>query len=377
MATLTLVRSAPATAAAAPAPAPAPNAAPAVAPASVQAIRAFRARPGAVAAWLFAVCALIALMVGVGGVTRLTQSGLSIVEWKPLAGTLPPLSDAAWAREFDAYRASSQYRLANAGMSMAAFQGIYWWEYAHRLLGRLIGLAFALPLAWFAARRAIPRGFAPRLVLLLVLGGAQGGVGWLMVASGLTPGRTSVEPRMLAAHLLAALTLFAAVLWTALDMRRLAAPAPAAAQSQTRVPVVWIVPLFALLAAQLVLGALTAGMHAGHASAEWPLMFGRLVPPLAGADWWEDPVTVMFAHRTLAWGMAAGALAAAWACARAGAGARAWAVTGAVLAQFALGVATVVTHVPIALAALHQLCAVALLASIVLLAHWARATRRG
>jgi len=338
-----------------------------------------RARPGAIAAWLFAVCGLIALMVGVGGVTRLTASGLSIVEWKPLAGTLPPLSDAAWAREFAAYRTSPQYALANRGMSLVAFQGIYWWEYAHRLLGRVIGLAFALPLAWFALRRAIPRGYALRLGVLLLLGGMQGGVGWLMVASGLTPGRTSVEPRMLAAHLLAALTLFAVVLWTALDMRALAAAAsprtalrlarfPAAALPAS--PRAWAIPMFALLALQIALGAFTAGLHGGHAADTWPLMAGALLPPLAHARWWDDPWTVVFVHRALAWGVAAAALAVAWGCARAGAGWRAWLVAGAVAAQFALGVATVVWHVPIALAAAHQLGAVTLLGALVGLAHW-------
>ena len=332
-----------------------------------------RARPGALATWLFVVTAMIALMVSVGGITRLTQSGLSIVAWKPLAGTLPPLSDAAWAREFKAYRTSPQYALANAGMGLAAFKGIYWWEYAHRLLGRVIGLAFALPLAWFALRRWIPRGLAPRLVLLLALGGMQGGVGWLMIASGLTPGRTSVEPRMLAAHLLAALTLFAAVLWTALDMRALARAGPRATRDGPR-PRAWVMPMFLALAAQLLLGAFTAGLHGGHAADTWPLMGGSLVPALAHARWWDDPWTVHFAHRTLAYAVAAGALLVAWTCARAGAGWRAWAVAGAVVAQFALGVLTVVWHVPIALAAAHQAGAVALLATLVLLAHWT--TRR-
>ena len=336
---------------------------------------AVRARPGAVAAWLFAVAAMIAVMVSVGGITRLTESGLSIVAWKPLAGTLPPLGDAAWAREFAAYQTSPQYALANRGMGLAAFKGIYWWEYAHRLLGRLIGLAFALPLAWFAVRRWLPRGYAPRLVLLLALGGMQGAVGWLMVASGLTPGRTSVEPRMLAAHLLAALTLFAAVLWTALDMRALAGAREQMAVGVPR-PRAWVVPMFALLGCQLVLGAFTAGMHAGHAADTWPLMAGSLVPALAHARWWDDPWTVQFAHRTLAYAVAAGTVAVAWVCARAGAGWRARAVAGAVMVQFALGVLTVVWHVPIALAAAHQAGAVVLLASLIILSHWAAHDRR-
>ncbi len=331
--------------------------------------RVSRARPAALAVWLFAVAGLIALMVSVGGVTRLTESGLSIVAWKPLAGTLPPLNAAAWMREFAAYRASPQYALANAGMSLAAFKGIYWWEYAHRLLGRVIGMAFALPLTWFAVRRAIPRGYAPRLVLLLALGGLQGGVGWLMVASGLTPGHTAVEPRMLAAHLLAALTLFAAIVWTALDMRALAG-AGSAVKERAR-PTGWIVPMLALLAVQLVFGAFTAGLHAGHASDTWPLMAGALVPSLASfAGWWDDPFTVQFVHRTTAYAVAGAALYVAWATWSAGAGWRARAVALAVVAQFALGVLTVVWQVPIALAAMHQACAVALVASLITLAHW-------
>lgn len=335
-------------------------------------IAAARARPGAIAAWLFAVCGLIALMVSVGGVTRLTESGLSIVEWKPISGTLPPLNDAAWVREFAAYRASPQYALANAGMGLAAFKGIFWWEYAHRLLGRVIGLAFALPLAWFALRRWVPRGYALRLTALLVLGGMQGGIGWLMVASGLTPGHTAVEPAMLAAHLLAAMSLFAAVLWTALDMRALVRADGRVAVARPRA---WILPMLVLLIMQIGLGAFTAGLHAGHASDSWPLMAGALVPALADGRWWTDPFTVQFVHRTMAYLVAGAALLAAWRLSRAGAGWRARAVALAVVVQFVLGVATIVTHVPIALAAMHQAGAVALLAATIAMAHWATAPR--
>ncbi len=335
---------------------------------------AAHARPGALATWLFAVAALVALMVTIGGITRLTESGLSIVEWKPLAGTLPPLSATAWAAEFDAYKTSSQYQIANHGMTLAQFQGIYWWEYAHRLLGRVIGLAFALPLAWFAVRRAIPRGLGPRLVGLLALGGMQGVIGWWMVASGLV-NRTDVAHERLAVHLFTALTLFAAILWTALDLRAAVRPRLRIAVPRAAAPRAWIMPLFALLALQLVLGAFTAGLHAGHASDTWPLMTGALVPALAPlAGWWNDPFTVQFAHRTTAYAVAAFALLAAWRMHRAGAGPRAIALGGAVLVQFALGVLTIVWHVPIALAAMHQAGAVLLLASLVVLAHWS--TRR-
>ena len=176
-------------------------------------------RPRALARWLFIIAGLILFMVAVGGVTRLTESGLSITEWKPVTGAIPPTTDAHWQREFDLYRASSQYALMNEGMTLEAFKRIYFWEYFHRLVGRLIGLAYAVPLAWFAVRKAIPSGFAVRLTGLLLLGGAQGAVGWFMVKSGLTD-RVNVQPAMLAAHLGMALILLGAVVWTACDFAR-------------------------------------------------------------------------------------------------------------------------------------------------------------
>ncbi|MBN8829311.1 MAG: COX15/CtaA family protein, partial [Sphingomonadales bacterium] len=162
--------------------------------------RSAAARPAALARWLYAIVGLIVLMVAVGGITRLTESGLSITQWKPVTGAIPPLSEADWQVEFAAYKQSSQYVLMNQGMTLAAFKQIYFWEFVHRLLGRVIGLAYALPLLWFAVRRAVPTGFGVRLIVLLALGGAQGAVGWFMVRSGLTD-RVNVEPAMLAAHL--------------------------------------------------------------------------------------------------------------------------------------------------------------------------------
>jgi len=324
-----------------------------------------QARPRAIAIWLFAVAALIALMVSVGGVTRLTESGLSIVKWQPVEDMVPPVSARAWQTEFTRYKATSQYRLQNHGMSLAQYKGIYFWEWLHRLLGRVIGVAFALPLAWFALRRMIPAGYAARLGVLLALGALQGAIGAWMVASGFQ-NRIDVAPERLAIHLLTALTLFAVLVWTALDLRG------EGADARPR-PRTWIAPLFAVLALQYALGAFTAGLHAGHASDTWPLMFGTVVPPLA-PTWWADAVTVQFVHRTTAYLAAALALWAAWTCRAAGA--QAFALAALVIVQFALGVATIISGVALPLAVFHQASAVALLASAVSLAHWAWNTRK-
>jgi cytochrome c oxidase assembly protein subunit 15 len=258
-------------------------------------------------------------------------------------------------------------------MAMEAFQRIYFWEYLHRLLGRLIGLAFALPLAWFALRRAIPAGFGPRLVALLALGGLQGVVGWWMVASGLVD-RVDVAHERLAVHLGLAFLILALLAWTALDLRALARPAPAPATPRPRR---WVAPFFALLAAQFTLGAFVAGLRAGTAFDTWPKMGEHWAPPgwLELAPLWrnliDNPLAVQFAHRSLAYLVAAAALAIAWRLWRAGAGWRAGALAGAVLGQFALGVAVVLTGVPLALGVAHQSGAALLLLATVAAAHWA------
>ncbi len=325
-----------------------------------------RAAHRAVALWLFAVAGLIFLMVMVGGITRLTESGLSITRWDVVSGTLPPVGEAAWQQEFAAYKASSQYQLMNKGMSLAAFKGIFFWEYVHRLLGRLIGLAFALPLAWFWITRRIPAGYKPRLLALLAAGGLQGAIGWWMVSSGLV-GRTEVAPERLAVHLTLALSIMAACIWTALDLRQSGAtPSPR--------PSRWVLPFAALLLVQIIWGAFTAGLRAGHASATWPLMAGALVPAgladsLAGLV--GDPFTVQFVHRSLAWVVAAAALTIAWRLYKAGAGPRALALGTLVLAQFFLGVAVVVSGVALPLGVAHQAMGAALVAATVWAAHWA------
>ncbi len=323
-----------------------------------------RAHPKAIAAWLLAVAALVFAMVVVGGITRLTESGLSIVKWNPIGGMVPPLSRAEWDAMFALYKASPQYQLVNEGMSLSAFKGIFFWEWLHRLLGMSIGIVFALPLATFAALRWIPRGYGWRLVALLALGGLQGAVGWWMVASGLV-NRPSVAHERLAVHLVNALVLMSGCIWTALSLRQEELSRSGAATVR---PSLWIVPFVALLTIQIVWGAFTAGLRAGHASDTWPLMFDRWVPPLASIV--DDPVSVQFVHRTLAYVVALAALAVAAVAFRAGAGRRALTMGALVVVQVALGIATIVHGVPIALAAAHQACAALLLASTIWTAHW-------
>jgi cytochrome c oxidase assembly protein subunit 15 len=327
-------------------------------------------RPVLLARWLFAIAGLILLMVVVGGVTRLTESGLSITEWKPVTGAIPPLSQADWEAEFAAYRQSSQYVLMNQGMTLAAFKQIFFWEYAHRLLGRLIGLAYALPLVWFALRRAVPRGFGLRLIFLLLLGGAQGAVGWFMVKSGLTD-RTNVEPAMLAAHLGMALILLAAVLWTAADFLRVAR-GPGTAKA--RVTLAATIPVL-LLFLQILLGALTAGLRAGYVANTWPLMNDHLVPE--GIQSWgslwmtltSDPFLVHFLHRWWAWVAAAAIIWMAGRVHRAGGERLAFALLGLTLGQVMLGIATVITGVAFPIAVAHQLVGALLFGVAIMAAH--------
>jgi cytochrome c oxidase assembly protein subunit 15 len=340
---------------------------------------ATRARPRAVAAWLFAVAAIVFTMIVVGGITRLTESGLSIVRWDPVGGIVPPLSPGDWAREYAAYRTSPQGILVNAGMPLAAFKGIFFWEYLHRVIARVFVIALVLPMAWFAVRRQVPAGYGRRLLVLLGLGALEPVVGWWMVASGLDK-VPAVAPERLATHLSIALTILSVALWTALDLSRDGAATGAAMFHRGAVPgaaavprpTLWIVPFFALLAVQIVWGAFTAGLRAGHAADTWPLMLGHLVPPLGNLT--SDPLSVQFVHRTLAYAVAIAALSVAFVTFRAGAGRRSAALASLVVLQFTLGVLTIVHGVPVPLAAAHQACAALLLAAAVWTAHWARAT---
>lgn len=328
-----------------------------------------RARPLALARWLFAVAALIVVMVVVGGITRLTESGLSITEWKPVTGAIPPLNAADWQAAFDAYKRIPEYQAVNQGMTLAGFKQIYFWEYFHRLLGRVIGLAYALPLLWFAVRKQIPAGYGWRLIALLALGGVQGAIGWWMVASGLSV-RTDVSHVRLTVHLLTALVILGGVVWTALDLLALHRRPLAVAARLTPVAGVALILLFA----QLAFGALTAGLNAGHAATSWPLMGDTLfpagaLPAGAGArELVDNPFVVQFVHRWLAFVTAAGLLVLAWQARRAGSG---WGVVVAALlvTQIVLGIATLLTGVNIHVAVAHQLNAALLLIATIAAAH--------
>lgn len=320
------------------------------------------ARPLALARWLWAVTALVVFMVLVGGITRLTESGLSITEWQPVTGTLPPLNEADWQAEFEAYKQIPQYTEVNgpAGMTLDEYKYIYFWEWFHRLLGRVIGLAFALPLAWFWAKKAIPDGFKPRLLGLLALGGLQGAVGWWMVTSGLTQD-VKVSHLRLATHLMLALITLSALAWTALDLR-----ARARGEGKARMTL-WGALALGSLALQLIYGALQAGMRAGPVAGgnwfnwdAWPLMQGQFVP--AGIDWSQgilhalvsDPYLVHFIHRWWAWVVVAILIVLARKL-RVLDRRASIAIHSAFGIQILLGIATVWSGVALWLAALHQL----------------------
>lgn len=329
-----------------------------------------RSRPRAVAWWLLAVAALVFATVVVGGITRLTESGLSIVRWEPVSGAIPPIGDAAWAAEFAAYKASPQYQLVNSGMSLADFKSIYFWEYVHRLLGRAIGLAFALPLAWFAWKRAIPRGYGWKLGFILALGALQGAIGWWMVASGLVD-RPDVSHIRLAVHLLAALAIFAVILWVALDLLRLAA-GPDSRSARLPTPAIWMLSILFL---QLMFGAYVAGLDAGYAYSSWPKMGEEwfpseapmLEPPLR--NFADNPIMVQFVHRWLAFAVAAAALVLARSAWMKGHRQAAGALVGAVTLQILLGIFTLLSGVELWIAASHQAAAVLLLAATLVTAH--------
>jgi cytochrome c oxidase assembly protein subunit 15 len=313
-------------------------------------------RPLAIANWLLSVAAMVFLMVVVGGITRLTESGLSITEWRPISGAIPPITQEQWQHAFDLYKATPEYREINgpAGMGLAQFKFIFFWEWVHRLIGRLIGLVFAIPLLWFAWKRAIPQGYGWKLVALLVLGGSQGALGWFMVQSGLVE-RTDVSHFRLSAHLLLALFIMAALIWTALDLRQLAKTGENRPAELTRASLFTAVTLFI----QLLLGAWVAGLNAGYVASDWPLMQGRFYPE--GVDWSQgilhalanDPFLLHFLHRWWAWVVVAALVIFARRVKPVDRRASK-AIHNAFGTQILLGIATVMWNMNIVFAVLHQ-----------------------
>lgn len=312
-------------------------------------------RPRTLSNWLFGVAALVVAMVVIGGITRLTESGLSITQWKPISGVIPPLNAVQWQAEFDNYKKIPEYQQLNRGMSMAGFQAIFFWEYLHRLLGRVVGAAYLLPLLWFWIRGRVPRGYVPRLFALVALVCFQGAIGWWMVSSGLVK-RIDVSHVRLAVHLVTALTLLAGTVWTALDLRALALNGRA---RPARLRPVAVLAL-GLLFGQILFGAFTAGLDAGYAFSSWPLMGDEIFPaatPLTDPLWRnavDNPVVVQFIHRWFAFVAAAGLVTLALATMRAGAPRTAAILIGLVACQIVLGIATLLSGVEIVVAVAHQ-----------------------
>jgi cytochrome c oxidase assembly protein subunit 15 len=330
----------------------------------------------AVALWLLIVAAMIFVMVVIGGITRLTESGLSITEWKPIAGVLPPLDESAWQREFDLYKQIPEFQKLRPDMTLEEFRGIFWWEYFHRLWGRLIGVAFALPGLWLFLRGRIRPELRGRLIGVFILGGLQGALGWFMVKSGLSQ-RTDVSQYRLVAHLLMALAIYSYILWTAFGLLRPVARAlPSAAGLRRHAAV-----LLLLVIGMLTTGGFTAGLDGGKIYNTFPLMGGAFIPgDLLALDppwrnFFENPTAAQFVHRWLAMIVAATALALWLRRERLAQDCRAPVdLLGAMVAiQVALGISTLLLVVPVPLAALHQAGAVMVLS----LTLWALHSLRG
>lgn len=323
----------------------------------------------AVRIWLYVLAALVVGMVGVGGATRLTGSGLSITEWRPVTGAIPPVSPEAWAAEFEKYRDTPQYRILNQGMGLSDFKVLYAWEWGHRLLGRIVGLVFFLPLLWFWWRGALTRRLGLGLLGLGVLGGLQGAIGWIMVASGLQPGMTAVAPLKLALHLTTASLILAGLVWLAAGLR---APDTAVEADPSRLRRTAL-GIMALVVVQIFLGGLVAGSKAGLLYNTWPTMDGHLIPPVAdlfaGTPWIENFVDnlalVQLNHRLTAYLLLAVALVHAFDARRARPGSgmarRATGIAALVLTQAVLGITTLLLAVPLWAALAHQVFAMAVL----------------
>jgi cytochrome c oxidase assembly protein subunit 15 len=352
---------------------------------AVTANAAHPAKPGerAIAYWLLLCCAMIFLIVVIGGITRLTLSGLSITEWQPVTGIVPPLSEAAWAAEFEKYRQIPQYRLLNAGMSLGEFKSIFLWEYVHRLWGRLIGFVYALPLVYFLIRRQVPRRLVLPLAGIFVLGFAQGALGWYMVKSGLAD-RVSVSQYRLVAHLALALAIYGLTLWIALGILAHGGEKSSPGGGEEVSPM-WrraAEAVIGLVALTIAAGGFVAGLHAGLIYNTFPLMDGGFVPsgyaqlqPFV-LNWFETIPAVQFNHRLLAM-VTAACVVLLWLGGRRAALPRPARLAlhlllGAALLQFSLGVATLLLVVPVPLGAAHQAGAVLLLTAAIAFRHTLR-----
>jgi heme a synthase len=320
----------------------------------------------AIRLWLYAVAALVFAMVVVGGATRLTESGLSITEWRPVMGTPPPLNENEWRVEFEKYQATPQYRELNRGMSLDQFKTIYWWEWGHRLLGRLVGVAFLLPFLLFLWRGWVAPRLQPLLWFIFALGALQGAVGWWMVASGLAD-RVEVSQYRLATHLVLACAIYVALIWTAQrleDRPVLMLPSRVRATAAS---------LLVLVLLQIYLGALVAGLRAGYIYNTWPLIDGALLPDAARLlldtplwrNLFENPLTVQFDHRMLGYAIFVGALLhaldVAGAVRKGPALAGAVALLTAITLQVGLGIWTLLGRVPLPVALAHQAMAMVVL----------------
>ncbi len=330
--------------------------------------------------WLTVWAGMLFVLVLIGGGTRLTESGLSITEWKPVSGVLPPLSEAAWQTEFDKYKRIPQYATMNAGMTLDAFKGIFWWEFLHRLWARLVGVVFVLPLIWFALRRRLPGALLPRLAALGILMGLQGAMGWYMVSSGLTA-RVNVSQYRLAAHLSLALVIYTLTVWTADTLLAERRPPAANNGDRSRAPRGALLGLLLLTFLTVVSGAFVAGLRAGRIYNEFPFMGAGLVPVEYGRmnPWWkslfEDPASAQFDHRLLAMltlvivlGVALAVRKNAWPRLRS----RLTLVMLAVTLQVTLGITALLLAVPVAIGVAHQAGALVLLTTVTLATREAR-----
>ncbi|EMR02140.1 COX15/CtaA family protein [Cesiribacter andamanensis] len=334
--------------------------------------------PTLIKVWLWSGIGLISLMIAIGGITRLTGSGLSIVEWKLISGTLPPLNQTEWQQAFESYKQFPEYQKINFAMSLQDFKGIFWWEYIHRFLGRLIGLVFLLPFVYFLWRCMLSRLLIRRLLLILLVGALQGGMGWLMVKSGLVE-LPHVSHYRLAAHLSLALLLIGLLLWTLEDLK----PRPAAASRSGRFyPLAGL--LLVLISMQIILGAFVAGLKSGFSYNTFPLMGDQWLPAHAFSapmDLLENGVLVQFIHRWFAFGVLAVALGLAYSLRKATSSAPLQTLASWLLlvlgVQIVLGILTLLLQVPLLLGVLHQMMAVLLFGLAVVLLYQVRAANRG